>query len=436
MTISQIAASMKQAIATNLDIDGLETGFTQRSSKLTASGFVQSIVMGWLNNPEATLVELAQACGLRGIFISPQGLDNRFSEASVKLLQRVFERAIQRVIESDLVSSPILSRFSGVWLLDSTFISLPPELAEQWPGLGNNKGENTAGMKLHLSFNFLNGQIETLEVTAGKAQDRSSIIHQACLPAKGLRLADLGYFDLKVLAEHHDANAYFLSRYRMKTALFSLDGNRLHLLRLLQTRDHLDLHVLVGLQTQLNCRLLAHRVPDSVAEQRRRRIREKARVQGKTASKLTLALADWTILLTNTNQSQLTLKEAFVLIRIRWQIELIFKLWKSHNHLGQSRSANPWRILTELFAKMTALLFQQWLLIVACWHLPDRSLEKATRLIRNTALSLLMVLDDLSQLQALIQLITQAIPHTSRLYKRRGNPNSFQLLFQASEGLA
>ena len=435
MTIPQIAASMKQAIVTNLDIDGVETGFTQRNSKLTASGFVQSIIMGWLNNPAATLVELAQACGLRRISISPQGLDNRFSEASVKLLQRVFERAIQQAIESDLVSSPLLSRFSGVWLLDSTFISLPPEFVGQWPGLGTNKGEDTAGMKLHLSFNFLNGQIETLEVTAGKAQDRSSIVHQTCLPANGLRLADLGYFDLKAFAEHHDANAYFLSRYRMKTALFSPDGERLDLLKLLQSKNQLDLDVLVGLKAQLNCRLLAYRVPDSVAEQRRRRIKEKARVQGKTASQLTLALADWTILLTNTTQSQLTLDEALALIRIRWQIELIFKLWKSHNHLGQSRSANPWRILTELFAKMTALLFQQWLLIVACWHLPDRSLEKAARLIRNTALSLLMVLDDLTQLQALIQLITQAIPHTSKLYKRRRHPNSFQLLAQAFGGL-
>ena len=48
----------------------------------------------------------------------------------------------------------------------------------------------------------------------------------------------------------------------------------------------------------------------------------------------------------------LTLTEVLVLLRARWQIELLFKLWKSHGHIDESRSAQPWRVLTEVFAKL------------------------------------------------------------------------------------
>ena len=73
----------------------------------------------------------------------------------------------------------------------------------------------------------------------------------------------------------------------------------------------------------------------------------------------------------------LSLPEALVLMRIRWQIELLFKLWKSHGRVDEWRTTNPTRILCEVYAKLIGLVFQQWILAASSWADPERSLFKA-----------------------------------------------------------
>ena len=41
-----------------------------------------------------------------------------------------------------------------------------------------------------------------------------------------------------------------------------------------------------------------------------------------------------------------------VLLRVRWQIELLFKLFKSHTQVDTWQSQKPWRILCEVYAKI------------------------------------------------------------------------------------
>ena len=95
------------------------------------------------------------------------------------------------------------------------------------------------------------------------------------------------------------------------------------------------------------------------------------------ASATALALAAWAILITNIPAKLLTLAEALVVVKVRWQIELLFKLWKSHGQVDSWRSDKPWRILCEVYAKLLAIIIQQWVLVVGCWAHPDRSLVKS-----------------------------------------------------------
>src|SRR5205823_5234556 len=74
--------------------------------------------------------------------------------------------------------------------------------------------------------------------------------------------------------------------------------------------------------------------------------------KGKKISAARLRLADWTIVLTHVPQAQLSVQEALVLLRVRWQIELLWKLWKQHGKLETWRSYKPERILTEFSAKL------------------------------------------------------------------------------------
>src|SRR4029453_9710184 len=140
-----------------------------------------------------------------------------------------------------------------------------------------------------------------------------------------------------------------LSRLQIQTAVYDATGARQDLLTLLESQptDMVECAVTLGERQHLAARRGAGRVRQDVAETRRRRLRRAARDKGRQVSATRLSLAAWTVFVTNVPAERLTLREALVLGRMRWQIELLFKLWKSQGHVDESRSTKPWRILCE-----------------------------------------------------------------------------------------
>jgi hypothetical protein len=267
----------------------------------------------------------------------------------------------------------------------------------------------------------------------GRGADQAAP-NQTTFPPGALRLADLGYFSLALLRELSAAGVYWLSRLHLHTHVFDQAGSALDLLTWLnhqRTGAH-DLPIRLGAQDRLSARLLAVRVPAQVAQQRRRRLRKQARRKGQTLSPRYLALADWTLLVTNVPVELLTLEEALVLMRVRWQIELLFKLWKSVGRLDESRSAQPWRTLCEVYAKMLALLVQPWLLVLSCWQFPDRSLMQAAQTIQRYATSLALALKASRRLREVIASIQHCLQTGCRITRRRQHPSTYQLLLDCS----
>jgi hypothetical protein len=186
--------------------------------------------------------------------------------------------------------------------------------------------------------------------------------------------------------------------------------------------------VQLGARHRLAARLLAVPVPPAVAAARRRKLRAAAREAGRTVSKARLALAGWTLLVTNAPAALLSIAEALVLYRARWQIELLFKLWKQHGHLDEWRSAKPWRILCEVYAKLTALVVQHWCLLVGCWAVPNRSWVQAAQTIRAHAVLWVGALAGLLPLEEALAYLARCLQAGGRLNPRRTHPNTYQLL--------
>lgn len=65
-----------------------------------------------------------------------------------------------------------------------------------------------------------------------------------------------------------------------------------------------------------------------------------------------------TVPVTNVPAERLSLPKAVVLSRARWHVALLFKLWKQHGQMEQSRSRDPWRVLSELNGTLIALVTQ------------------------------------------------------------------------------
>lgn len=224
--------------------------------------------------------------------------------------------------------------------------------------------------------------------------------------------------------------AFWLSRLNLHTTLYDATGQAIDLLACLHrtAAPTLDLPIALGRHHRLAARLVAIRVPQEVADQRRRRLRKEARDKGQRVTERTLALANWTVLVTNVPASQLSCTEAVVLLRARWQIELLFKLWKSHGQIDESRSAKPWRVLCEVYAKLLAMVVQHWIFLMSCWQYPDRSLRKAAHTVQYHALHLASTVDNLPAFHTALTVVQRCLTHGCRINKRRQAPSTYQRL--------
>lgn len=434
-TVSQLATSIQRILIDEADIVARDTGFIRRQRKFRGSTFLQTLLFGWWSAPNATLEELAHTANLRGVCVSPQGVDERFTPEAATFLRGMLDFAVTQLVENDPVLIPLLNRFQGVYLLDSTTIVLPAPLAELWPGSGGSASPSS--LKLQVRWDVATGRLDGPYLQAGREQDRTSPFQQAPLPVGSLRVADLGFFAMDALREQNTHGAYWLTRVRAGTVVWDAQEHSEDLLRFLQRHgpqnegETGEFSVGLGRESRLPCRLLVVRLPQAVVAQRCARIRADAHRRQQKPTQGQLELAKWTILATNAPPEKMSLPEALVLARLRWQIELLFKLWKTHGSLDESRSKNPWRILCEVYAKLLVLLIQHWVLLLSCWEYPNRSLVKAAQTIRKYVYYLAAVLETDSLCEAL-RLIQRALTVGCRLNKRKTKPNTYQLLLDAS----
>jgi len=431
--IPQISQAMQSLLTTTTEAVAAAIQYVKRpdKAKFTPSTLVQTLVYGWLAHPAATVTQLAQMASRVGVDIAPQALDQRFTMATATLLQQVLAASMQHAIAADPVAIPILQRFTSVRVHDSTTISLPDTLTSMWRGCGNDTTRGTAGLKCGVQIDLLTGALCGLDLVDGRTSDHTLPVQHAPMPTGSLRLADLGFYNLDVLAQIHADGGYWLSRVQSNTLVAYPGGEPQPLINVLNdlgSRTTWDASVIIGGSGHLHARLLARRVPQEVADQRRRRVKETAKSNGRPAAKAALALADWNVAITNVSRRLLSLPEAMVLMRIRWQIELLFKLWKSHGRVDEWRTKNPARILCEVYAKLIGLVMQQWILAASSWADPERSLFKAAQLVASYAAELASVHGWIEQFERVLTSVARAIQRLARTQKRHNPPTTAQRL--------
>ena len=431
-SVTYVAEAMQTVLSDVADQAAYRTGFVQRESPLGGAEFVQTLVFTWLANPEASLSELTQTAATLGVDISNQGLDQRFTPAAAHCVQAVLQQAVAQVVQAEPATVPLLQRFTALYLRDSSQLQLPGELAAVWHGNSacHVPEAESAALKIQVRLDELSGQLEGPFLQDGRAGDRTSPTQTAPVHPGSLSLADLGYFDLAQLRAVGDQQAFWLTRWRAGTCLYDAAGQRLDLVRWLQQqrRDRIEDAVCVGAQQRLPARLLAVRVPPEVVAQRRRQLKEAARKHGTAVNPERWALASWTLLLTNVPAEKLSLSEVLVVARVRWQIELLFKLWKAQGQVDTSRSGQPWRILCEVYAKLLIVVIQHWILLTAVWANPRRSLVKAAQTIRHHALHLASrFVEGPEGLVCALQVVQACLRTGCRIDKRRQHPSAFQL---------
>jgi hypothetical protein len=254
------------------------------------------------------------------------------------------------------------------------------------------------------------------------------------LPAGSLELADLGYFSLEALQAKQALGQYFVCRYKVGTAVFTEAGKPLDLLGWLSQVETVgECRVWLGSQARVPVRVVAFRLSEASVNRARRRLREYARKKGVQPTRERVALTQWLVLITNVPEALLSAQEVGVLARVRWQVEILFRVWKSCFRVDECCSRNVWRVLCELYAKLMVVVLWHWLLLVWRGGVWDRSLHKAARAFQRLSVVLEVCWRCGWGLGVLLELF-EACMATCRVGKRRGCPATFQRILEL-EGL-
>ena len=431
--LTKVGNALQRLFGEIAETAAAESGVIQRTRIFTPLSLARTFVLGFLQDPKASDEKLAQIAVQCGAPVTPQAIDQRHTPKLVDFLEKMFRGGTQMVVGSNKALAPILERFLSVTIIDSSTITLPDELEEKFRGCGGSYGSGKAALKLQTELDLRSGALAHVEIEPGRSPDGATSRQDARHGKGSLRIADLGYFALPVLAMMAVAEEYFLSRLQFGTHVLLLSGVTVEAVKWLakQPGPFVDVSVLLGQTQRLPSRLIAWRLPAAQANERRRKLRQETlKKRNCEPSAERLAWCDWTILVTNVPGELLTPPEAAILYRARWQVELLFKRWKSQGLVAELSGATVARQMVRVWSRLLAAVVQHWLMVGTVWGDPSRSLDKVWQAVRAFVGRLAAALDSARELERVLADMRATFAKTCRRDKR-SKPGTFELLNDA-----
>lgn len=347
-----------------------QSGFIQRSSsKIDGHELLKTSI---LPSPGLSEDSLHGLCERMKEFnphasISASALAQRINTtAAVNFIKLAFGKILEATqaifIRENPLFEGIFKIFKNIYIQDSTVMEINKKLSRFFPGTkrGGRKGKLSckSQMKIDLIYNITNGQITDTKIYKGKQPDQASSIKILPILKKGdLSVRDLGYFKLDIFEKIAKIGAFFLSRFppHVKIYLKPNDQNHIdlasHLRKHYEKKSVIDLNVWIG-EERLEVRLLAYKVPKQVEVQRRRQANKKAKEMGRKLSKAKLDLLGWSLFITNIGAEMVSCEAIGTVYRLRWEIELIFKTWKSELKIQILKGICLHRILYLIWSRL------------------------------------------------------------------------------------
>jgi len=361
--LSTVARLTEFFSSDQIEASARRTGFVQRTSKITGKLFLALVTLGPWSEGKTSLAQLvAKAAQLpEPVEVSPEALQQRMTTRARAFLQDMIQRAFAQLHQHDMVcDKSLFASFSAVHIADSTGFALPDSLHDLFPGAGGSGAR--AGAKLQLVWEYTRSTFAHFALIPWNIPDNRYIDTVVELAQRGvLFLFDLGYFKITALAQIAAAQAYFLTRLNHQATLLEARAGRwqeLELARILPTepRPLLEKAVFLGAQERVAARLIAARVPEAVVNERRRKARQAARKRGYTPSHAHLTLLAWNLFITNVPGMVWTPATVCKAYPLRWQVELIFKSWKSYLHLATLPTKTKEPTLCYLYGRLLLIL--------------------------------------------------------------------------------
>lgn len=310
------------------------------------------------NHKQLTLSELSSQLSKRhDVEISKQGVDNRFNQSASEFIKAVLEKALKKAIVEDGLE--FLSCFKSSKIKDSTCFQLPKDMASKYPGSG---GAGSLSMiRIQFEYDLKTGQITDLSLHAFNDQDNTNSNQTIDTVEPGeLIIRDLGYINLAALQQIDKKDAYFLNRLQYAVTVFEKKAEKYVELDFTQIERYLkstglgyiEKQVYIGAKEKLPARLIIELLPADVKQNRIRKAQKEAKKKGRSLGAAFKSRSGLNLFITNADQGQIDTKRVRILYSIRWQIELVFKVWKSIGEIDKVKKMKTERFECYLFAKL------------------------------------------------------------------------------------
>ena len=297
-----------------------------------------------------------------GIDISKQGIDQRFNEGALKYIQSLISEVLSTQV-SQAIEIGWLKLFNRVIIKDSSKFDLASRLKNKLPGFGGSASE--AAACIQYEFEIKTGQTNDLTITPANRPDSKDALATMGSVMKGdLTIRDLGYFALKYFTTAKKAGAFFISRLNTKIIVYVMKGNEFEELSFGQLYqmmkenhiDRLEKEVYIGKDEKFPVRLIIELMPDEVFNTRMQKVNKFNKKKGYQTSMDYSNRARFNLFISNIPLEMIDGEAIAKIYKIRWQIELVFKIWKSIFGLDNITPMKYERLMCTLNARLLLVL--------------------------------------------------------------------------------
>jgi hypothetical protein len=388
LNVAILTPILQALMTTTADKLARQTRFVQRQNKDKPSGadFLQALTFGYLKRRTAPLEDLVQPLG-----ISKQALDQRLDKPQAPaFFKRALLAALKHVLDARPALCPILVPFDGMYLDDCTQAWMPDDACDDFPGTGGTSPQHAkARMKVLLRWEILKGNVCHVGIHKGRTSDHDAQAQAPPLPKGSLHVADLGFADFQRLQDESDQGVNWMTRLPAQTRFYPAQGKDLPLAEQLAIWRQQGLKVVdvaecaVGNKDRLSGRLVCLACPPGVVSKRLERLERDVRDRGRQVSQRQREMCRWTVLFTNVAKQLLSAAAVWQVYRLRWQIELLFKRFKSEGGLDETRSGKRNRVESEWYVKLLGQLIRNWVQLLRGGPLCDINFAQIGRVITD-----------------------------------------------------
>jgi hypothetical protein len=330
----------------------------RRAKKIDAPNFLALMCIESQKGSPSYNDLVARFDSVYNISASKQAIWKKVNQACVVFFQTILAHVIKHKI-SDISTNELKTggNYKRIIVQDSTIIRIPLSLFDVFSGV-SNAHKAVCNARIQCVYDLISGQFIYFSIDPYSKNDLLAASELEILPGD-LVLRDRGYYKNDEIERHIQSSADCIYQYKHRTKFLDPQTKKsINLLDLLKKKGKLDFEVCLNNKEQTKVRIVAFPASQEVANIRKMKAKKESK--GHNPSQDILKLMEWTIFITNISRENADFDKLLKVYRLRWRIEIIYKIWKSHMSFAKLHQVSLNQLQVILIARL--------ILLVLCTH--------------------------------------------------------------------